>query len=165
MHNDSYDASYSDLLAQRPQAIAKIQGDAAHPTVSGMTRFYQTARGVLVVTEMMGLPKDNGRCNSSVFGFHIHDGSSCTGNTNDPFKNTGSHFNPHACPHPYHAGDLPPIFGANGMAFSAVLIDRFTVNEILGKTIVLHDAPDDFKTQPAGNSGTKIACGVIMKYK
>ena len=162
MHNDNHDMSYSNLLTHRPQATAKIRGSAAYPTINGMTRFYQTARGVLVVTEMMGLPQGNG-CNSPIFGFHIHEGGACAGNANDPFAATRTHFNPRSCPHPYHAGDLPPLFGSNGIAFSAVLTDRFTVNDVLGKTVVLHDSPDDFTTQPAGNSGTKIACGVIVK--
>jgi len=64
--------------------------------------------------------------------------------------------------HPHHAGDLPPLFGNNGYALSMFLTTRFSVSEIIGRTVILHSAPDDFTSQPAGNSGVKIACGVIV---
>jgi Cu-Zn family superoxide dismutase len=92
---------------------------------------------------------------------HIHEGGSCTGNAADPFADAGSHYNPEGCEHPAHAGDLPPLFSNRGTAWGAVLTDRFSVGEISGKTVIIHLNPDDFTTQPAGNSGAKIACGVI----
>jgi len=61
-----------------------------------------------------------------------------------------------------NAGDLPPLFSANGYAFSAVLTNRFTIDEIIGRTIIIHSSVDDFITQPAGNAGTKNACGKII---
>ena len=64
---------------------------------------------------------------------------------------------------PYHAGDLPPLFSSHGQAYMAVLSGRFRIPEVLGRTIVIHSGPDDFTPQPAGNSGKKIACGVIRK--
>ena len=102
-------------------------------------------------------------CSGGVFGFHIHEGNACTGNENDPFANAGGHYNPTNCPHPYHAGDLPPLFSNNGYAFMSVLINKFTVNEIIGRTVIIHSQPDDFTTQPSGNSGKKIACGEIIE--
>lgn len=63
-----------------------------------------------------------------------------------------------------HAGDLPPLLSnARGKAFGAVLCDGFTLNEILGKSVIIHRAPDDFTSQPAGNAGERIACGTIVK--
>lgn len=100
-------------------------------------------------------------CESRIFGFHIHEGGCCRGNESDPFADTLSHYNPQGCEHPAHAGDLPPLFGNRGCAFSAFLTDRFTVEEIIGRTVVIHDMPDDFTTQPSGDSGSKIGCGVI----
>lgn len=79
----------------------------------------------------------------------------------DPFANAMAHYDPEGCPHPYHAGDMPPLFGNNGFAFSAFITDRFSIREIIDKTVIIHSAPDDFMTQPSGNSGAKIACGVI----
>ena len=83
----------------------------------------------------------------------------------EPFPMSGTHYNPHNCPHPYHAGDMPPLFGTNGYAFLSFITSRFKVNEIIGKTVIIHSSPDDFTTQPSGNSGTKIACGVIIGKK
>lgn len=144
-----------------PDALAVLHGDSAHAGLSGTVRFYQTKPGVLIAAEVSGLPSKQGACQSPVFGFHIHSGMSCVGDASDPFAGTAAHYNPKDCPHPYHAGDLVPLFGNDGYAFSMFLTDRFSVKEIIGRTVVIHSAPDDFLTQPAGNSGSKIACGVI----
>ena len=72
-----------------------------------------------------------------------------------------AHYNPDNCEHPYHAGDMPPIFGNNGYAFSIFLTNRFCTDEIIGKTVIIHLQPDDFHSQPSGDSGAKIACGEI----
>lgn len=153
----------SSLLGKRPHATAAISGDAGHPALKGTVRFFQTDAGVIVATDVAGLPVPAGKCQNPVFAFHIHGGNSCTGNATDPFADALTHYNPQNCAHPYHAGDLPPLFGNNGFAFSVVLTNRFTVEEIIDKTIIIHSMPDDFTTQPAGNSGAKIACGVIKK--
>ena len=58
---------------------------------------------------------------------------------------------------------MPPLLGDYGKACMTVLTGRFRVEEILGKTVILHGAPDDFRTQPSGNAGKKIACGVIRR--
>lgn len=154
---------YSMLLRRRPQAWARVQGSGQYPDIQGNVRFYQTPRGVLVSAEIAGLPAPGGACESPVFGFHIHEGENCTGNRADPFADVRMHYNPYNCPHPYHAGDLPPLFGVNGYAFSVVLTNRFTVEEIIGKTVIIHAKPDDFTTQPSGNAGTKMACGQIRR--
>lgn len=153
----------SALLNSKPQATAKIIGSAIFPEIQGNVWFYQTTYGVLVVSEIQGLPKEYGNCNSPIFAYHIHNGENCTGNNEDPFADAGTHYNPKGCPHPYHAGDLPPLFGANGFAFSAVLTNRFSVEEIIDKTIIIHSSVDDFVSQPSGNSGGKIACGEIRR--
>lgn len=149
------------VLRNHPQAAAILKGSTAYPNISGNVRFYRVGKGVLVVAQVIGLPTSTDKCNSPVFGFHIHSGARCTGNTEDPFADALIHYNPNSCPHPYHAGDMPPIFGAGGKAFSAFLTDRFTLDEIIGKTVIVHSAPDDFTTQPGGNAGEKIACGEI----
>lgn len=59
-------------------------------------------------------------------------------------------------------GDLPPLIENNGYAYMQVLINKFKIKDILGKVIIIHDFPDDFTTQPSGNSGIKIACGKIV---
>lgn len=157
--------NFAGLLVQRPQAIAGMQGSKAYPTIHGSVRFYQTKFGVLVAAEIAGLPSPSGPCESPIFGFHLHEGESCTGNDTDPFAVAMTHYNPQYCPHPYHAGDFPPLFSNHGIVFTAFLTDRFMLKDIIGKTLIIHAAPDDFTTQPSGNSGAKIACGVVSTVR
>ena len=150
------------LLQYHPQGWAVVKGSAKYPDVSGLVRFYETAFGVLVAAEFTGLPVAGGPCQNSIFAFHIHEGGSCTGNESDPFADVGGHYNPQSCLHPYHAGDLVPLFGASGVAFLVFLTDRFRVREVIGRTVIVHHSFDDFTSQPAGNAGEKIACGEII---
>ena len=154
---------FTALLRRRPQAGANIVGSFLYPDISGFVGFYQTQVGVLVSANIRGLPTFEDPCESPIFAFHIHGGESCTGNEADPFADAGTHFNPLGCPHPYHAGDLPPLFSANGHAYMTFLTNRFNVNEIIGKAVIIHDSTDDFTSQPAGNAGMKIACGIIRR--
>lgn len=138
----------------RPEAMAKLFGSKEAPGLFGSVKFYQMAENVLVVADIGGLPKSR----TDIFAFHIHTGGSCQG---EGFPETMGHYNPTGQEHPSYAGDLPPLFSCNGRAFMAVLTDRFQIQQIIGKTVVIHADPDDFTTQPAGNAGQKIACGVI----
>ena len=151
------------LLRGRPQAAAQIAGSGDYPTVTGQVRFYQTRAGVVVWAEVCGLPRSEAPCQERIFGFHIHKGTDCGGSMDDPFADAMSHYDPDGCEHPHHAGDLPPLFGNDGYALSLFLTNRFSIKEVIGRTIILHSKPDDFTTQPSGNSGTKIACGVIRR--
>lgn len=151
------------VLGGRAQAAARIAGSGSCPDVSGAVRFYQTGRGVIVRAEISGLPQADSPCRQRIFGFHIHTGSGCGGNMDDPFADAMSHYDPDGCAHPHHAGDLPPLFGNGGLAVCVFLTDRFSVDEVIGRTVIIHDGPDDFTTQPSGNSGKKIACGVIRR--
>ena len=143
-----------------PDGEAVMHGGSENSAICGTVRFYRAAGGVLVVADLTGLPGSPDPCGDRIFAFHIHGGTQCGG---DQFAQSGGHYDPRNCPHPDHAGDMPPLFSANGRAFLAFLTNRFTVDEILGKTVILHDRPDDFTSQPAGNAGKKIACGVIAK--
>ncbi len=154
--------NFGKAFSKRSTAIARIVGSKKYPAISGIARFYQTEDGVLVVTEISGLPYFTENSNSPIFAYHIHEGESCSGDENDAFLNTGMHYNPTEEPHPYHAGDMPPLFGVRGYAFSAFLTMRFNVREIIGKTVVIHLGFDDFSSQPSGNAGEKIACGEIL---
>ena len=143
-------------------AFADIKGNNEYPDIMGTVVFKKKSNGVLITAEIFNLPYEVGICRNRFFGFHIHEGESCTGNTRDQFANAGMHFNPDKCPHPKHAGDLPPLLECNGYAYFSVLTNRFSINEIIGKTIIIHDKPDNFMTQPSGNAGNKIACGKIL---
>ncbi len=152
---------FDSVLRQKPDAYACIVGSPEYPCLNGHVSFYQTRCGVLVTTEICGLPDGKSPCGNGVYGFHIHSGCSCTGNAEDPFADVGGHYNPCGCDHPKHAGDLPPLFGNCGYAYTTVFTNRFTVREILGRTVIIHADPDDLHTQPSGTSGMKIGCGKI----
>lgn len=139
----------------RAAAIACLRGECRGRKITGTVRFYPYCSGVLVAAELHGLPDPDG-----IYAFHIHEGRSCEGRG---FPETGGHFDPEDRPHPEHAGDLPPIFSYGGRAFMAVYTGRFTIPEIIGRTVVLHAQPDDFTTQPSGAAGAKIACGEIRR--
>ncbi len=163
MNKRNYFPDFSNILRfrRRPDAYANVLGGEKYPEIFGSVLFYETEYGSFVIAELVGLPKGEGGCSSPIFAFHIHDGNSCKGAGETPFPNSGVHYNPDNCPHPYHRGDLPPLFGADGIAYSAFLTNRFSVPEIVGKTLIIHSSPDDFTTQPSGNAGEKIACGEI----
>jgi len=136
-------------------AVACMKGGTEVPSIRGEVRFYQRRGFVFVEGEIFGLPKDNP---SGFFGLHIHEGCCCVG---ENFSETGGHYNPDGRSHPCHAGDLPPLLRCGDGAYFALRTDRFCVKDVIGRTVVIHGAPDDFTSQPAGNSGKKIACGVI----
>ena len=166
MYSNRSSLPFARIMNRLPSAVAVIRGSAFYPEIGGTVKFYQTERGVITVVELRGLPTSSARCDLPILALHIHEGASCTGNGSDPFAGARTHYNPYGCGHPSHAGDLPPVFSSvGGNAFYAVLTDRFEVSEILGKTVVLHDASDDFRTQPAGDSGNKIACGEIVRVR
>lgn len=142
-------------------AKANIKGGKKYPNIKGTVTFKQTKEGVIVTAKIENLPHTNMKCNSRIFGFHIHTGTSCTGNATDEFVNALGHYNPNNCKHPEHAGDMPPLFENNGYAYLSFLTNRFEVKDVIGKSVIIHDMPDDFKTDPSGNSGNRIACGVI----
>ena len=164
MHRTNFDTvSLGRVLGRMPDAIAQLRGGPDYPAIQGWVRFYQTNLGTLVAAEVEGLPHHEGACENHFFGFHIHQGGRCAGGTRDePFADTGSHYNPEQCLHPQHAGDLPPLMEVDGRAFMAVLAGQLAVRDILGLSTVIHTDPDDFHTQPSGNSGRKMACGIIL---
>ncbi|HTS67483.1 MAG TPA: superoxide dismutase family protein [Terriglobia bacterium] len=133
----------------------------------GTAKFKETSKGVSLALEVSSLPP-------GVHGFHIHAVGTC-----DPpdFKTAGGHFNPEGKKHGWenpeghHAGDLQNLtVGANGKAKVKVVIPGVTLgdgpNSLFqpkGTALVIHASPDDNKTDPSGNAGARIACGVIMK--
>lgn len=153
-----------DLFAEilednEPMALAWVTGGAQAPLLSGLVKFYETPYGgTLIEAELFGLPDRLSPGSSDFYGMHIHENGDCGNN----FQNTGAHFNPSGAPHPQHAGDLLPLFANQGYAWISFYDKRFTIPQILGKTVVIHQMPDDLHSQPAGNSGEKIGCGVIQ---
>ncbi len=143
-------------------AIATIKGGKDFPEINGTVEFKETKDGVMVTAKIYGLPISPTGCRGRFFGFHIHNGTSCSGNDEDEFANSGTHYSSNTCAHPFHSGDLPPLIENNGFAYMSVLINKFRVRDIVGKVVIIHSMPDDFTTNPSGNSGKKIACGKIV---
>ena len=146
---------FKELANSKPDATAFILGGKNFPETQGIAEFYALNSGVLILTSVSGLPNTL----TNIFAYHIHDGNTCA----DNFAYTGGHLNPSNTLHPSHSGDMAPLFSFGGNAYSVFYTERVSLEDILGKVVVIHLNPDDFTTQPAGNSGEKIACGVIYK--
>lgn len=140
------------MIQSMPYAKAKVRGNASYPYIQGEVSFYEVYGGTVVVASVFNLPEGDG-----FHGFHIHEGNSCA-----PMK-AGGHYNPTKVSHPSHAGDMPPLLANHGKAFSAFYTTRFYPEDIAGKVVVIHAMPDDFISQPSGNPGSMIACGVIQE--
>ena len=145
------------LSSCKPYAVARVYGREIYPAINGTIEFYSLVRGVIIVADIENLPQTK----TNIFAFHIHDGTTC----DDNFAKSGTHYNPSDQEHPNHAGDMPPLFSNSGEAWMAFFDERFHIHDVIGKVVIIHDNPDDFTTQPSGNSGNKIACGIIEKLK
>ena len=147
------------LQHNHPRAMAWIRGGSQFPKISGLVKFYDTSYGgTLVEAEIFGLP-DIATDTSDFYAMHIHETGDCSQN----FTRTGEHYNPAEETHPKHAGDMPPLLSNQGYAWTAFFDRRFTVDQVLDRSVVIHQMADDFHSQPSGNSGMKIGCGVIRQ--
>lgn len=141
-------------LSGQPQAIARLHGSEKFTQLCGEVRFYQCRGFVLIAAEICGLP-------DGFYGFHIHTGGKCAGSPS--FTDTGGHYDPTGANHPNHAGDLPVLLSSGGAALLIFQTQRFRLRDVIGRTVVVHGHPDDFRTQPSGDSGDRIACGGIRR--
>lgn len=155
------------LFKKKINAKAKIEGGTIYPKIKGLVYFQEEDEGTEVSVSIIGLPefsRENGKV-IAPFAFHIHDGNSCySGNDENPFPYAGVHYNPDNDPHGNHAGDFPVLFSNDGLCVMSFYTNRFKPKDVVGMTVIIHESPDDFRTNPAGNSGRKIACGVIEEY-
>ena len=148
------------------EAVAQIRGSDLLPELSGDVYFKDVPGGVMVYVSVEGLPPYQpataDRQPVGPHGFHIHAMGDCEPmGGNDPFSEAGGHYNPTNQPHGNHVGDFPVLFSNNGKALMSFFTDKFQVGDIVGKAVVIHLNPDDYRTQPAGDSGPRIGCGVI----
>lgn len=155
--NPEADGNFTRILSMPPDAVARIRGSRDFPEIVGTASFYQLKSGVLVAVTAHGLPFSFAPCAANIFALHIHESGTCDGD----FTSAGGHFDSAGCPHPAHSGDLPPLFAAGKTAFTAALTDRFNLSDVIGKSVIIHEFTDDFSSDPSGNSGRRIACGVI----
>jgi superoxide dismutase, Cu-Zn family len=148
-----------DDPARATAALQPTKGNKAF----GEATFEQAGEKVRVIVFAQGL-KPNAE-----HGFHIHEAGDCS--SGDGMSAKG-HFNPHAKPHgnpasaERHAGDLPSLKAdKSGRAKVDVMLDAISIGagagNIVGRGLIIHADPDDYKTQPTGNAGARLACGVI----
>lgn len=159
-------ASQSIHIRQN-QAYAKLINSSLAPHLQGIVLFFNHPYGTEVYAEVTGLPNYQPATKKSPqigpHGFHIHEFGDCSiGNKQDPFQASGRHWNPTKQPHGNHAGDFPVLFSNNGYSQMRFFTNKFKINDIIGKSIIIHQGPDDYKSQPAGNAGKRLACGVIQ---
>ena len=152
-------AAYS---SSGPSATAKLEPTRGN-TTAGTVTFVQSGNVVKVSGSIIGL-KPNAE-----HGFHVHEKGDCSSGDG---MSTGGHFNPGGKSHghhgmgEHHTGDLPSLKAdANGAATfnfeSSTIRVGSTANDIVGKGLIVHRDPDDYKTQPTGNAGPRLACAVI----
>ncbi|WP_126429013.1 superoxide dismutase family protein [Brevibacillus marinus] len=155
-------------VAQAPRrAFAWVTGGPLAPELKGIVVFTEVPGGTDVYVKVTGLPPyqagSAGRAPIGPHGFHIHENGTCEiGRSDDPFQAAGGHWNPTNQPHGNHAGDFPVLFSNNGFAAMSFFTNRFRVADVIGKAVIIHQNPDDYRTQPAGDSGKRLACGVIQ---
>ncbi|MEO7073427.1 MAG: superoxide dismutase family protein [Rhodanobacter sp.] len=157
------DAAAVDAVANAPEAqvvLKPTQGQGA----AGTMTLRAEAGGVRIRGQLTGLTP------GSEHGFHIHENGDCSA---PDASSAGGHFNPDDQPHgsmdsgAHHAGDMPnQRADAQGVAAVDTLLggaslDAGSARNVIGRALVVHQQPDDYKSQPAGNAGPRIACGVI----
>jgi superoxide dismutase, Cu-Zn family len=146
------------------RATAELQPTKGNKTF-GEATFEQTGANVRVLVNVQGLKP------GSEHGFHIHEVGDCSSGDGESAK---GHFDPFAKPHGHHAsaerhaGDLPSITAdKSGRGKLDVEVDQITLTpgaaSIIGRGVIVHADPDDYKSQPAGNAGARMACGVIRE--
>lgn len=163
---------YYQFWGDRPQkliAVAVMKGGPLAPEIYGTVWFSDKMGGTEVCVNIIGLPPYQSATGEQPpigpHGFHIHQNGNCTvGDPTNPFIAAGEHWNPANQPHGNHAGDFPVLFSNNGRASMCFFTDKFKVVDILGKSVIIHQSPDDYRTQPAGASGKRLACGIIQLH-
>lgn len=141
-------------------SLAPTQGN----TAAGMLVVTDTANAIRITGRLSGLPADRR------LGFHVHETGDCSA---PDASSAGEHFNPTQQPHGdpgetlSHVGDMPNLdVDAEGIAevdvtVDGVLVDAPAARSVRQRALIVHASPDDYKTQPSGASGDRIACGVI----
>jgi Cu/Zn superoxide dismutase len=144
-------------MQKPPLVCAHITGSSEIHNMVGDVYLYPFLDGSLLVVDVQGIPF------SGFYAFHIHQHGPCiAGEGYTGFHEVGGHYSTtENTPHPYHAGDLPVLMADYGHAFMIVYTDRFKPSDVLGRAMIIHEWPDDYRSQPGGDSGQPIGCGTF----
>ncbi|MBO8137751.1 MAG: superoxide dismutase family protein [Desulfotomaculum sp.] len=156
------------MLFKKGGSSGIYKGGLLGPQINGVVKFFNVPGSTWVSAEINGLPPyqpaGGGEDPIGPHGFHIHEFGNCrVGTPGDPFQAAGEHWNPTNQPHGNHAGDFPVLFSNNGYARMCFFTSAFKPYQVIGKSVIIHKNPDDYRTQPAGDAGKRLACGVIEK--
>jgi Cu-Zn family superoxide dismutase len=166
MANPAPNTPSAESAAAAPSPVQVTLVSAAGSAVSGVLTVSNEGDSVSILGEITGLAP------GKEFGFHVHEVGDCS---LPAFASAGEHFNPTMDPHggpqskARHLGDLPNAKADNnGRALIDVTVKGPTLVDkdgaptaIRGRSVVVHAQRDDYKTQPSGDSGARVACGVI----
>ena len=152
-----------------PVAVAYVKGGPLAPDLCGTVSFWEYGCGTWVSTAIRGLPPyepaTDDRPPIGPHGFHLHENGDCTvGDEKNPFQAAGGHWNPDDQPHGNEAGDFPVLFSNNGLSIMGFFTDRFQPLAAIGKAVIIHRYPDDYRTQPDGDAGPRLGCGVVVAW-
>lgn len=144
-------------------AMAVVNGSDEYADIHGTVRFFALKQGgILVEASISGLPPAPADY-PTFFAFHLHEYGNCDNPSGENFPDTGMHYNPYGTSHPHHAGDFPPLLNNNGFAWMSFYDEYLTIEDVIGRSVIIHRNRDDFTSQPSGDAGEKIACGVVAK--
>ncbi|RIW33293.1 superoxide dismutase family protein [Bacillus salacetis] len=151
-------------------SFAQLEGGPLAPGLKGLVIFREVPNGTEVYVEVNGLPQfkpaEGNQAPIGPHGFHLHEKGNCeVGDETEPFKAAGGHWNPTNQPHGNHAGDFPVLFSNNGYARMTFFTNKFSPQDVVGKAVIIHQSPDDYRSQPSGDAGKRLACGLIAKYQ
>lgn len=137
------------------RAEAIISGNSFAPGLHGNVWFYDAPQGVRIKAKICCLPPSN----TGFYGFHIHEVGDCA---LPNYEGAKGHFNPQNVFHPLHAGDFPMLMANYDMnAELSFVTSRFIVRDVLDRAVIIHGGRDDYSSQPSGDSGKRIGCGII----
>ena len=147
------------MYRYKNNVYAIMHGASSFPDINGMVTFGRTKRGVLITAEIYGLPEKE---KSGVFSFCIHNGACMSLDKNGDFLKSKGCFNPDGEKAPMRAGDLPPLFSFDGYAYLQVVTDRFFIDDIIGKSVIINLPEAGCFFAESSQSEKKIACGIIL---
>jgi superoxide dismutase, Cu-Zn family len=157
------DQSNASATLKARQVAVTVLSPSANSQVRGQVTFTEETEGVRVIANVEGLTP-------GPHGFHIHEKGDCSA---ADFASAGPHFNPNQVPHgsptdpQHHAGDFGNLeANQQGVARYERVFNWLSfkgTNSILGRAVIVHEKADDLKSQPAGNAGARLACGIISQ--